>query len=159
MQRGMQRMNQNQKPGGRRSRTGVLAANLLWAVAAGLAAAVGATLVGMLILAALVVWAALSDTALGALNQALKLIAVCLGAGCGGWLLVRRQGENGLALGALVGFLFFGMLAAAAALNGSRDVSGLLAAKLVSLLLSGALGGYVGLLQSERKRRRRAKAK
>ena len=58
-----------------------------------------------------------------------------------------------------MGFLFFGMLAAAAALNGSRDVSGLLAAKLVSLLLSGALGGYVGLLQSERKRRGRAKAK
>ena len=40
MQRGMQRMNQNQKPGGRKSRTGALAANLLWAVAAGLAAAV-----------------------------------------------------------------------------------------------------------------------
>ena len=125
MQRGMQRMNQNQKPGGRRSRTGVLAAHLLWAAAA----------------------------------VPLATLAVCLGAGCGGWLLVRRQGENGLALGALVGFLFFGMLAAAAALNGSRDVSGLLAAKLVSLLLSGALGGYVGLLQSERKRRRRAKAK
>ena len=89
----------------------------------------------------------------------LATLAVCLGAGCGGWLLVRRQGEIGLALGALVGFLFFGMLAVAAALNGSRDVSGLLAAKLVSLLLSGALGGYVGLLQSERKRRRRAKAK
>ena len=132
MQRGMQRMNQNQKPGGRKSKTGVLAANLLWAVAAGLAAAVAVPL---------------------------ATLAVCLGAGCGGWLLVRRQGENGLALGALVGFLFFGMLAAAAALNGSRDVSGLLAAKLVSLLLSGALGGYVGLVQSERKRRRRAKAK
>ena len=48
------------------SRRGVVAALLR-----GLAAAVGATLVGMLILAALVVWAALSDTALGALNQAL----------------------------------------------------------------------------------------
>ena len=132
MQRGMQRMNQNQKPGGRKSKTGVLAANLLWAVAAGLPAAAAVPL---------------------------ATLAVCLGAGCGGWLLVRRQGENGLALGALVGFLFFGMLAAAAALNGSRDVSGLLAAKLVSLLLSGALGGYVGLVQSERKRRRRARAK
>ena len=143
MQRGMQRMNQNQKPGGRRSRTGVLAANLLWAVAAGLAAAVGA----------------MGAMAVLLTRVPLATLAVCLGAGCGGWLLVRRQGENGLALGALVGFLFFGMLAAAAALNGSRDVSGLLAAKLVSLLLSGALGGYVGLLQSERKRRRRAKAK
>lgn len=150
MQRGMQRMNQNQKPGGRRSRTGVLAANLLWAVAAGLAAAVGA-MGAMAVL--------LTRVSLPAAAVPLATLAVCLGAGCGGWLLVRRQGENGLALGALVGFLFFGMLAAAAALNGSRDVSGLLAAKLVSLLLSGALGGYVGLLQSERKRRRRAKAK
>ena len=41
------------------SRRGVVAALLR-----GLAAAVGATLLGMLILAALVVWAALSDTAL-----------------------------------------------------------------------------------------------
>ena len=56
------------------SRRGVVAALLR-----GLAAAVGATLVGMLILAALVVWAALSDTALGALNQALKLIAIAAG--------------------------------------------------------------------------------
>lgn len=151
MQRGMQRMNQNQKPGGRRSRTGVLAANLLWAVVAGLAAAVGA----MGAMAVLLTRVSLPAAA----AVPLATLAVCLGAGCGGWLLVRRQGENGLALGALVGFLFFGMLAAAAALNGSRDVSGLLAAKLVSLLLSGALGGYVGLLQSERKRRRRAKAK
>ena len=151
MQRGMQRMNQNQKPGGRRSRTGVLAANLLRAVAAGLAAAVGA----MGAMAVLLTRISLPAAA----AVPLATLAVCLGAGCGGWLLVRRQGENGLALGALVGFLFFGMLAAAAALNGSRDVSGLLAAKLVSLLLSGALGGYVGLLQSERKRRRRAKAK
>lgn len=148
MQRGMQRMNQNQKPGGRKSRTGALAANLLWAVAAGLAAAVGAMEAMALLLTRVSLPAA-----------AAVPLAVCLGAGCGGWLLVRRQGENGLALGALVGFLFFGMLAAAAALNGSRDVSGLLAAKLVSLLLSGALGGYVGLVQSERKRRRRARAK
>ena len=43
--------------------------------------------------------------------------------------------------------------------GGRRSRTGMLAAKLVSLLLSGALGGYVGLLQSERKRRRRAKAK
>ena len=42
------------------SRQGVVAALLR-----GLAAAVGATLLGMLILAALVVWAALSDIALG----------------------------------------------------------------------------------------------
>ena len=139
MQRGMQRMNQNQKPGGRRSRTGVLAAKVLWAVAAGLAAAVGA---------------------MGAMAVLLTRVSLPAAAAVPlATLLVRRQGENGLALGALVGFLFFGMLAAAAALNGSRDVSGLLAAKLVSLLLSGALGGYVGLLQSERKRRRRAKAK
>ena len=105
MQRGMQRMNQNQKPGGRRSRTGVLAANLLWAVAAGLAAAVGATLVGMLILAALVVWAALSDTALGALNQALKLIAIAAGVLCA----VRPGGERGLVKGACVGLIYIAL--------------------------------------------------
>ncbi len=86
MQRGMQRMNQNQKPGGRRSRTGVLAANLLWAVAAGLAAAVGA----MGAMAVLLTRVSLPAAA----AVPLATLAVCLGAGCGGWLLVRRQGEN-----------------------------------------------------------------
>ena len=74
MQRGMQRMNQNQKPGGRRSRTGVLAANLLWAVAAGLAAAVGA----MGAMAVLLTRVSLPAAA----AVPLATLAVCRGAGC-----------------------------------------------------------------------------
>ena len=50
-----------------------------WAALRGIGVAAGITLVGMLALAALVVWAGLKDSALIALNQALKVVSIAAG--------------------------------------------------------------------------------
>ena len=52
----------------------------LWSILRGVLAAAAATLLGMLLLAAAVIYLEVSDGALMALNQALKLICVALGA-------------------------------------------------------------------------------
>ena len=117
------------------SRRGVIAALLR-----GLAAAIGATLVGMLILSALVVWAALSDTALGALNQALKLIAIAVGALCA----VRPGGERGLVKGACVGLVYIALGYGVCALfNDLLVTPSMLALELLMGLGVGALCGAI----------------
>ena len=52
----------------------------LWSILRGVLAAAAATLLGMLLLAAAVIYLEVSDGALTALNQALKLLCVALGA-------------------------------------------------------------------------------
>ena len=117
------------------SRRGVIAALLR-----GLAAAIGATLVGMLILSALVVWAALSDTALGALNQALKLIAIAVGALCA----VRPGGERGLVKGACVGLIYIALgYGVCAIFNDLLVTPSMLALELLMGLGIGALCGAI----------------
>ena len=74
----------------------------LWALTRGLLAAVAATLAGMLLLAAAVIYLDVTDGALAALNQLLKLFSVVLGAR----LAVGVGGERGFVTGAAVGLLY-----------------------------------------------------
>ena len=122
--------------------------DLFWALVGGLPTAVAS----MLLFAAL-----LSRADLPAYSAVpLSTLSVCLGAGVSGFVLVRRQRQNGLLLGASMGLLFFGVLLCAAWLDGMREPGALFFIKLFSLLFSGAAGGYSGLLSSEKKRRRHA---
>ena len=65
-------------------------------------AAAAATLLGMLLLAAAVIYLEVSDGALTALNQALKAVCVALGAR----FAVGVGGERGFFTGAAVGLLY-----------------------------------------------------
>ena len=77
----------------------------LWALTRGLLAAVAATLAGMLLLAAAVIYLDVTDGALAALNQLLKLLSVVLGAR----LAVGVGGERGFVTGAAVGLLYMAL--------------------------------------------------
>lgn len=72
------------------------------ALAKGLTVAILATLVGMLLMAAAVIFLGMGDTLIRVLNQVLKISAVALGAA----LTVHRGGERGLMTGAGVGALY-----------------------------------------------------
>ena len=74
----------------------------LWSILRGVLAAAAATLLGMLLLAAAVIYLEVSDGALTALNQALKLLCVALGAR----FAVGVGGERGFFTGAAVGLLY-----------------------------------------------------
>ena len=74
----------------------------LWSILRGVLAAAAATLLGMLLLAAAVIYLEVSDGALMALNQALKLLCVALGAR----FAVGVGGERGFFTGAAVGLLY-----------------------------------------------------
>ena len=98
----------------------------LWAMLRGVLAAAAATLLGMLLLAAAVIYLEVSDGALTALNQALKLLCVALGAR----FAVGVGGERGFFTGAAVGLLYMvarlrALLAAGrGAVLGCGDASG-----------------------------------
>lgn len=81
--------------------------------------------------------------------------AICIGTAGAAMLLSRLQQKNGLLLGLCTGIFFFAAYALAALLSGQREFSGFAALKLASILLSGCLGGYLGLLFAEQKRHRR----
>lgn len=85
----------------------------------GLITATGVTLIGMAILAALVVWARLSDEALRTGNQIVKAISVIVGT----YVAVGPGGRSGLITGAIVGLVYM----------------------LLGYLLVGVLGGRVSL--------------
>ena len=85
----------------------------------------------------------------------LSTSAVCIGTAGAAMALSRMQQKNGLLLGAGTGLFFFAAYAAAALLNGQREFTGFAAIKLLCILLAGCLGGYLGLLSSERKTHRR----
>ena len=74
----------------------------LWAILRGFLTAAAATLLGMLLLAAAVIYLEVSDGALTALNQLLKLLCVALGAR----FAVGVGGERGFFTGAAVGLLY-----------------------------------------------------
>ncbi len=108
------------------------------AVLRGLAGAVALTLAGVVILAALVVWARLSDKALIMLNQALKIAAIGLGA----LLAVRPGGRRGLALGGCVGLIYIALGYALTGLSGLALVTArMLAIEMAMGLILGAMFG------------------
>lgn len=73
-----------------------------WALAKGFLVALGLTAGGMLILAALVVFTGLNDTAIKVINQIIKAVAVFAGT----LAAVGVGGERGLITGAAVGTVY-----------------------------------------------------
>ena len=104
----------------------------------GLLAAIGVTLPGMAVLALMVVYAHLTDGALTALNQALKLTAIFAGA----YRAVGRGGTRGFALGGAVGLMYIAMGYGICALWGGLNVTGgMLALEFLAGLLIGGVSG------------------
>lgn len=122
----------------------------------GLLTALCVTLPGMAIIALLVVYAQLTDGALTALNQALKLIAMFAGA----YRAVGRGGTHGFALGGAVGLMYIALGYGVCALQAdSMLTGGMLALEfLMGLLLGGISGALVANLPAAGGRRRRRTA-
>ena len=112
----------------------------LWALTRGLLMAVAATLAGMLLLAAAVIYLDVTDGALAALNQLLKLFSVVLGAR----LAVGVGGERGFVTGAAVGLLYMIAGYALYCLLGGALFS--VSAMLLEMLVGGMAGAVVGAL-------------
>ena len=125
----------------------------LWALTRGLLAAVAATLAGMLLLAAAVIYLEVTDGALAALNQLLKLFSVVLGAR----LAVGVGGERGFVTGAAVGLLYMALGYVLYWQLGGALFSA--AAMLLEMLVGLAVGAAAGAVCANlRPRARRAKA-
>ena len=125
----------------------------LWALTRGLLAAVAATLAGMLLLAAAVIYLDVTDGALAALNQLLKLFSVVLGAR----LAVGVGGERGFFTGAAVGLLYMALGYIVYWRLGGALFSA--AAMLLEMLVGLAVGAATGAVCANlRPRARRAKA-
>ena len=125
----------------------------LWALSRGLLAAVAATLAGMLLLAAAVIYLDVTDGALAALNQLLKLFSVVLGAR----LAVGVGGERGFVTGAAVGLLYMALGYVLYWRLGGALFSA--AAMLLEMLAGFAVGAAAGAVCANlRPRARRAKA-
>ena len=112
----------------------------LWALTRGLLAAVAATLAGMLLLAAAVIYLDVSDGALTALNQALKLLCVALGAR----FAVGVGGERGFVTGAAVGLLYMALGYVLYWRLGGALFS--VSSMLLEMLVGGMAGAVVGAL-------------
>lgn len=128
----------------------------LGAVARGVAAAVCVTLPGIALLAVLTICAQLSDGALTALNQALKLAAIFAGA----WAAVGRGGTQGLALGAAVGLIYIALGYGVCALWDGVTANGVILAIefLLGMLLGGISGALIANLPAGKKKLRRRTA-
>ncbi|WP_337575588.1 TIGR04086 family membrane protein [Fournierella sp.] len=87
---------------------------------------------------------------------AIPISAIAVMAGCfvSGYILARRMGQNGLFCGLCCGLFFFLIFLLAAMLSGSHEYTAFAAIKYVCYSLAGALGGYIGLLSSERSKRK-----
>ena len=126
----------------------------LWAILRGFLTAAAATLLGMLLLAAAVIYLEVSDGALAALNQLLKLLCVALGAR----FAVGVGGERGFFTGAAVGLLYMAVgYALYWQLGGALFSAG---AMLLEMLLGGGFGAAVGAVCANlhSRARRRGKA-
>ena len=77
--------------------------------------------------------------------------AVCLGCFVCGRSLAKSFRKNGLFCGLCAGAAFFVLYLAAALFNGQFDFTALAGIKLVCYILSGCMGGYLGILATEKK--------
>lgn len=129
----------------------------LGSILKGLLVSAAATLLGMLLLAAAVIYLDVSDGALTALNQALKLICVLLGVR----FAVGLGGERGFLTGAAVGLAYMILGYVLYWRLGGAVFS--FAAMLLEMLLGGAIGAVAGAvcanLRPRARRKRGASAK
>ena len=116
--------------------------NALAALARGLLAAVALSLLGMVGIAAMAVYAKASDGTIRGLNQVLKCLSILLGT----WAAVGRGGEKGFVTGMAVAMLYMALgYALAVGLGGSAfAVPGMLG----EILIGAALGGVAGAILS-----------
>ena len=108
----------------------------------GLAAAVLATGIMVLVFALLMQWLRPSDGVIRVVNQVIKLISV--GIGC--YAAIGRGGENGLIRGACVGLLYMGLGVAVYTLLTGQQAP--LAAYLADVGMGVAGGGIAGMILS-----------
>ena len=118
----------------------------------GLIAAVLLTLLGMLALAAWVVWGGLGDQALTVLNQVLKIVGI----GTGVLAAVGPGGHRGLPMGACLGLIYIALGYGLCSLWGDLLVTP--KALTLDLLLGLAVGGLWGTLFANLPARRTAKS-
>lgn len=83
-----------------------------------------------------------------------SMIISCLGVAGGAYTLSVARGERGLLLGAALGFVFFAILILLALVTRNSEFSALALLRLVLLLVAGAAGGYLGMSQKEKSKRR-----
>lgn len=80
----------------------------------------------------------------------LSTAAVCVGCFTAGSITAKRVGKNGLFCGLCMGAFFFLLYFAAALINDQLEFTAVGSIKLVSCILSGSLGGYLGILMKEK---------
>lgn len=118
--------------------------HIVSALALGAAAAAGCGAA----LASLMVSRGLGLSAAGSFATA----AVCAGSLLGGWVLALLQKSRGLLWGGLIGLLYaLALLGFQLANEGTPDTEHLV--RLGLIILSGAIGGYIGALCGGKKRR------
>jgi putative membrane protein (TIGR04086 family) len=115
----------------------------------GVITAVAATLIGMLILSAAIIFIGMGDGLLRALNQVLKIASVALGA----FLGVGRGGDRGLVTGAgigavyaLAGYALYALLG-----EGGFSVAELLGELLIAIAAGATAGAVFANMQGARK--------
>ena len=120
----------------------------------GLLLSIVITLIGMLTIAALAVFARISDSLLCFFNQAIKLIAICLGVRAA----IPRGGTRGFATGAALAMAYMILGYALYLLLGGGAFSAI--GMLGEILIGAAVGGFTGAIranQSPKSRIKRAK--
>ena len=120
----------------------------------GLLLSIVITLIGMLTIAALAVIARISDSLLRFFNQAIKLIAICLGVRAA----IPRGGTRGFATGAVLAMAYMILGYALYLLLGGGAFSAI--GMLGEILIGAAVGGLTGAIranQSPKSRIKRAK--
>lgn len=126
------------------TRTGILLSILK-----GTLAAIGVTLIGMLLIALLTVFTRISDSLLTVLNQLLKVLAILVGVSAA----VGRGGSRGFVTGAVVSLLYMILgYALYVILGGEHSVTLMLG----EMLMGTAVGAFAGaILANMRPRKRR----
>lgn len=119
-------------------------------LARGLLAAVGVTLVGMVVIAVLTLLAKVSDGAIMALNQVLKLCALALGA----LAAVGRGGERGFVTGMALAILYMALGYGLYVVLGGNAFSA--QEMLGEILIGAALGAIAGAVLANMQPKRRA---
>ena len=85
----------------------------------------------------------------------LSTISVCIASGIAGLCYAYFAKRNGMITGFCIGLAVSILLVILALIRGSSDLSQLAGIKVVSICASGAIGGYMGISLSERRRKLR----
>ena len=127
--------------------------SILFSILKGLLTAVGLTLVGMLVIAALAVFVRIPDHILTLINQLLKMASILLSV----WVSVGRGGSRGFVTGAVIallymisGYGFYVLLG-----GGVFSFAGMLGEILLGAAVGSVFGAILANMKPASKRRRR----